>query len=47
MDDFYKKWLKLIDNYVVPFINKQFIKFIRSKEGMFLILGVLILLILW
>ena len=25
MDDFHKKWLKLIDNYVVPFINKQII----------------------
>ena len=44
MDDFHKKWLKLIDNYVVPFINKQLIKFLRSKEGMCIILGILILL---
>ena len=47
MDEFHKKWLKLIDNYVVPFINKQIIKFLRSKEGMCIILGILILLILW
>ena len=40
MDDFHKKWLKLIDNYVVPFINKQIIKFLRSKEGMCIIIGI-------
>ena len=47
MNDFHKIWLKLIDNCVVPFINKQVVKFLRSKEGMCIILGILILLILW
>ena len=47
MDEFYKKWLKIIDGYVVPFIRKQIITFLRSKEGMCIILGMLILLILW
>ena len=47
MDEFHKKWIKIIDYYVVPFIRKQVITFLRSKEGMWIILGILILLILW
>ena len=54
MDEFHKKWVKMIDGYVVPFINKQVVKFLRSKEGMgiikegmCIIIGILILLILW
>ena len=47
MEKLHKNWLKLIDGYVVPFIRKQVITFLRSKEGMCIILGILILLILW
>ena len=47
MDEFHKMWVKMIDGYVVPFINKQVVKFLRSKEGMCIIIGLLILLILW
>jgi len=37
----------MIDEYVITFINKQVVKFLRSKEGMCIIIGLLILLILW
>ena len=47
MDEFHKKWVKMIDKYVIAFINKQVFKFLRSKEGMCIIIGILILLILW
>ena len=47
MDEFHKKWLKIIDDYVVPFIRKQLITFLRSKEGMWIIISILALLILW
>ncbi len=39
MDKIHKYWLKIIDDYVVPFL--------RSKEGMGIIIGILIFLILY
>ena len=39
MENIYKTWLKIIDGYVVPFL--------RTKEGMGIILGILIFLILY
>jgi len=39
MDKLHKNWLKMIDGYVVPFL--------RSKEGMGIIIGILIFLILY
>ena len=47
MDEFHKKWVKMVDDYVIPFIKKQIFKFIRSKEGMCIIIGIIILFILW
>ena len=47
MDEFHEKWVKMIDEYVITFINKHVFKFLRSKEGMCIIIGLLILLILW
>ena len=39
MDKLHKNWLKMIDGYVVPFL--------RSKEGMGIIIGILIFIILY
>ena len=39
LEKIYKWWLKLIDNSVVPFL--------RSKSGMYIILGVILWIILY
>ena len=37
--DLFKNYLKIVDNYIVPFL--------RSQNGMFVIIGIIILLILF
>ena len=39
LKDLFKNYLVIIDNYVVPFL--------RSQNGMFVIIGIIILLILF
>ena len=39
LKDLFKKYLVIIDNYIVPFL--------RSQNGMFVIIGIIILLILF
>ena len=37
--DLFKNYLKIVDNYIAPFL--------RSQNGMFVIIGIIILLILF
>ena len=37
--DLFKNYLKMVDNYIVPFL--------RSQNGMFVIIGIIIFLILF
>ena len=46
-DKLYNNWLKIIDEYVAPFCREQLIDFLRSKDGMYIILLVVFFFILY
>jgi uncharacterized membrane protein len=46
MDEFYKSWVKIIDSSIVPLFD-SILKFLKSKNGMYITIAIIVFFILY